>query len=458
MSDWLSLSWLDRAARWKVYIIAFLIAVFAASTLWWRRDLGSVEVAPAAAAIGVGATRQLEATVKDADGAVLPGRTVTWASSSPTVASVSVSGLVTGAAAGTATITATSEGKSGSAIVSVAQPPAALDEIKVTYSGSTPRQTWVLLRGKPAGPCEKKLLKTGSVPDFQVANMWTAPDCLSEVAVFDSGYAPLLHVDALTANAEVVTENPGPPLGLDVNLWVVADPTATDVWPTVTSILIETQTLLDSNRVGVELRVPEDNSTWKNLAGWTVPTSRLVTTAGNIGYGCDWLSTVTADPSLYDSGKLNLYVIDEISVWDAISGQRVVTPGTHEILCPDDGVHPQNVIYFSRLHHMNASLAHVLGHAFSLLKRTTGLSSLNNQVGHTGMEGTILIDGFTSTNIMWTGLDPKTDVPQTTFSLGQVYRMAFDSYSWLNWGTPRKACPPGQPASDDPCPPLALTW
>lgn len=64
-------------------------------------------------------TVQLSAIPKDASGGALTGRTVTWQSTAGTVASVSTSGLVTGLAVGSATITATSEGRSGSASVTV---------------------------------------------------------------------------------------------------------------------------------------------------------------------------------------------------------------------------------------------------------------------------------------------------------------------------------------------------
>src|SRR5207253_9396851 len=56
---------------------------------------------------------------KDAAGNTLTGRIVTWASSNTAVATVSGSGLATGMAGGPATITATSEGQSGTAAVSV---------------------------------------------------------------------------------------------------------------------------------------------------------------------------------------------------------------------------------------------------------------------------------------------------------------------------------------------------
>ena len=81
--------------------------------------VSSVTVTPAATTIIVGGTATLTATVKDANGNTLTGRTVTWTSSDETKVRVSATGVVTGVALGSATITATSEGKSGTATVTV---------------------------------------------------------------------------------------------------------------------------------------------------------------------------------------------------------------------------------------------------------------------------------------------------------------------------------------------------
>ena len=81
--------------------------------------VASVTVSPATAAVAAGQTVQLTATPKDANGNPLTGRAITWASGNTSVATVSTSGLVTGLTAGSATITATSEGKSGSSGVTV---------------------------------------------------------------------------------------------------------------------------------------------------------------------------------------------------------------------------------------------------------------------------------------------------------------------------------------------------
>ena len=87
--------------------------------------VASVAVSPASANLTVGQTTQLTATPKDASGNPLTGRTVTWSTSNAAVAAVSGSGLVTGGAAGTATITASSEGQNGTAAITVTVVPVA---------------------------------------------------------------------------------------------------------------------------------------------------------------------------------------------------------------------------------------------------------------------------------------------------------------------------------------------
>ncbi len=77
--------------------------------------------------------------MRDASGAPLSGRAVTWTSSAPTVAAVSSSGVVTGLTPGNAVITATSEGKSGTATITVL-PPAPVNIITVQPATGTIRR------------------------------------------------------------------------------------------------------------------------------------------------------------------------------------------------------------------------------------------------------------------------------------------------------------------------------
>jgi len=94
--------------------------------------VGSVSVQPASVALNVGQGTTLTATVRDANGAIVTDRTVTWSTSNAAVASVTQGGVVKALATGTATISATSEGNTGSASVTVAAVPVATITLQPT--------------------------------------------------------------------------------------------------------------------------------------------------------------------------------------------------------------------------------------------------------------------------------------------------------------------------------------
>jgi hypothetical protein len=85
----------------------------------WKARVTSVTLSPASPSVPAGARRRLTATVGDASGRTLTDRAAVWSSSNPGVATVSPAGVVTGRAAGTATITATTGRRSGTALVTV---------------------------------------------------------------------------------------------------------------------------------------------------------------------------------------------------------------------------------------------------------------------------------------------------------------------------------------------------
>ena len=82
----------------------------------------SISVTPNGATLQPGATLPLAALTRDGSGNVLSGRTVTWTTGNALIATVSTAGLVTAVGAGAVTITATSEGVSGTAIIVTAGP------------------------------------------------------------------------------------------------------------------------------------------------------------------------------------------------------------------------------------------------------------------------------------------------------------------------------------------------
>lgn len=81
--------------------------------------IASLAVTPSSATLVAGQTVTLAATARDAAGATLTGRAITFVSSAPAVATVSASGAVTAIATGTTTITASGEGQSASAAITV---------------------------------------------------------------------------------------------------------------------------------------------------------------------------------------------------------------------------------------------------------------------------------------------------------------------------------------------------
>lgn len=113
------------------------------------RAVATVRVEPASATVAIGRTSTLVARAFDANGSELPGRTATWQSGSPDIATVSSTGGVTGVAAGgPATITATIEGISGTSQITVTTVAVATVEVSpstVTLpSGSTQQLTATL--------------------------------------------------------------------------------------------------------------------------------------------------------------------------------------------------------------------------------------------------------------------------------------------------------------------------
>ncbi|MGH7618453.1 MAG: beta strand repeat-containing protein, partial [Gemmatimonadaceae bacterium] len=108
---------------------------FAAITVS-AQPVATVAVTLAQSSVAIGGTTQATATASDANGNTLTGRVVAWSSSNTAVATVNAStGIVTAVAAGNASIIATSEGKTGTAAITVAAQP--VSTVTVTLAQST---------------------------------------------------------------------------------------------------------------------------------------------------------------------------------------------------------------------------------------------------------------------------------------------------------------------------------
>ena len=97
----------------------------AGAVLTVTRSVSAVEVLPTSLSLYVGDVSELAVTLRDITGGSMTGRPVAWESSDPSVASVNGVGVVEARKVGTTSITATSEGKAGSATVQVAPAPVA---------------------------------------------------------------------------------------------------------------------------------------------------------------------------------------------------------------------------------------------------------------------------------------------------------------------------------------------
>ena len=144
--------------------------------------VASVTVLPDVTSVAVDGNYQFSAVVKDAAGNILNGRSVTWSSSNTAVATINASGMAHGVTAGTATITALSEGISGNASLTVFTPappgqcgawPAGITQWVQPLALSTGQAFYVAPNGSDAAPGTlaqpwKSLSKANSLQPGQI--------------------------------------------------------------------------------------------------------------------------------------------------------------------------------------------------------------------------------------------------------------------------------------------------
>jgi uncharacterized protein YjdB len=158
-----------------------------------ERPVASVVVAPATASVNERQSVQLSARTLDANGNVLAGRVVTWASAHLAVATVSAGGLVSGVAPGAASITATAEGITGSATVTVVPTaplvlnagadqvvslgtPAVLNAVVTSATAGPVRMFWSKLSGPGTARFShdqfSSSFEDGTISEWTAANQW----------------------------------------------------------------------------------------------------------------------------------------------------------------------------------------------------------------------------------------------------------------------------------------------
>lgn len=126
----------------------------------------SVSLSKTSAELIIGNTLQLTATVSPSNAS---DKTITWSSSSSTVASVSPTGLVTAIAEGSSNITASCGGKSATCKLTVKKPTVAVTSVELDKTEITlePEETYTLKATvKPDNATDKTITWASSKPDI----------------------------------------------------------------------------------------------------------------------------------------------------------------------------------------------------------------------------------------------------------------------------------------------------
>ena len=142
--------------------------------------VNTVTLSPTTQTLAAGSTQQLVATLRDANSNVLANRPITWASSAAATGSVSSTGLVSALVPGTFTVTATSEGRSGSLTFNPL-----LSNTPLTIAGPlNSAYSWFITVPAGATSITVTLAGTGSQdPDLEVYRPGTTTAaCVSEAA------------------------------------------------------------------------------------------------------------------------------------------------------------------------------------------------------------------------------------------------------------------------------------
>ena len=132
-----------------------------------QRPIALVRISPPAGNVAVGGTFTLQGEALDGTGELLPNRLLEWSSSAPAIATVNASGVVTGVSVGQATISATGEGKTGTALITVSPTPIATIAVSPN-GGSLPAGGTMLFTATPRDAAGQPL--TGRALEWRSSN------------------------------------------------------------------------------------------------------------------------------------------------------------------------------------------------------------------------------------------------------------------------------------------------
>src|SRR5215467_12986736 len=277
------------------------------------KTLSSIAVTPASPAhLKVGSTQQFTATGTFSDGSMSDISTsVTWTSGTPATATISATGLATGVAAGTTSITA-SQG-------TVTSPGVTLTVIALQSIAVTPNPASVAVSGT------RQLTATGTYSDASNADIssnvtWNCtPSAIATISA--TGLATAGAANGTCQITATLTPIVSPPVTLTVGTGGVAVPVAVKIVqanPTIRVGGVEDFTAQFLMSDG-SLITPTAAVTWSS---GTAATASIIANSG-IALGlASGSSTITAASTGLTSGTTTLTVSSAVSRFAYVSGQN----------------------------------------------------------------------------------------------------------------------------------------
>ncbi len=214
-------------------------------------ELLIINISPSAATLeAIGATMQLSVTVKDEKNQPVPDATVNWSSSTPAVVSVSASGLITARDNGTAIITATSEGTSTAATVTVAQK---IVEINITPASATLEAIGATMQLSVTVKDEKNQFVPGAAVNWSSSN----PSVVS--------VNPHQGLATARGNGKATITAKSGAKSWTADITVKQLPTTIEITPAIPPLIAVRQTL----QLGATARDPRNNLIAEVRVNWT---------------------------------------------------------------------------------------------------------------------------------------------------------------------------------------------
>jgi len=272
-----------RGLSWVLALLAALSLTGCSTSSGGVPTLSGIQVTPGTPSVAAGLTQQFTATGSYSDGSTKDlTSSATWKSSSTAAALVSASGLATSKAQGTATITATSGGVSGTATLTVTAP--VLASINVTP-----------IAPSVAAGLTQQLTATGVLTDGNTTPLTSAATWSSSataVATVDSAGLATSHTQG-SANIIATSGSISGSAALTVTAptltSMVVNPLTASIAPTTTKPFTATGTFTDGS-----MRDVTSSVTWTSSSTTVATISDTVPTKGLAKALVAGSSTITA--------------------------------------------------------------------------------------------------------------------------------------------------------------------